>query len=68
MHRFLISLALALVACAPASSVEAFCDQAVPALSRDDLGDDPTAMQQQMDDHPLRRSYYRTTSLPISIL
>ena len=48
--RVLIPLTLALGACAPAPSVDAFCDQAVPVLSRDDLGDDPTAMQQQMDD------------------
>ena len=35
---------------APSPSIGSFCDQAVPVLSRDDLGDDPAAMQQQMDD------------------
>jgi hypothetical protein len=48
--RLLIALTLALAACMPAQSIEAFCDQAVPVLSRDDLGDDPAAMQQQIED------------------
>jgi hypothetical protein len=46
----LVSLTLAIAACDTAPSVEAFCDQAVPVLSRDDLGGDPATMQQQMDD------------------
>jgi len=50
MRRLLISLALLSVACRSTPSVDAFCDQAVPILSRDDLGDDPAVMQQQMDD------------------
>lgn len=50
MRRLLISLALLSTACTSTPSVDAFCDQAVPILSRDGLGDDPTAMQQQMDD------------------
>lgn len=50
MRRLLVSVALLSVACAPTPSVESFCDKAVPVLSRDDLGDDPAAMQQQMDD------------------
>lgn len=50
MRRLLVSVALVSVACAPTLSVESFCDEAVPILSRDDLGDDPAAMQRQMDD------------------
>lgn len=50
MRRWLVFVALMGVACAPTPSVEAFCDQAVPVLSREDLGDGPAAMQQQMDD------------------
>jgi hypothetical protein len=50
MRRLSIFVALVAVACSSTPSVEAFCDQAVPVLSRDDLGDDPAAMQQQMDD------------------
>jgi len=49
-RRLLIPLTLALMACTPAQSVDAFCDRAVPVLSRDDLGDDPTAMQEQIED------------------
>ena len=50
MRRLLLLVALMAVACAPTPPVEAFCDQAVPVLSRENLGDDPAAMQQQMDD------------------
>jgi hypothetical protein len=46
----LVLLALLVVACDSTPSVEAFCDEAVPILSRDDLGTDPAAMQQQMAD------------------
>ena len=38
------------VACSAVPSAEDFCDQAVPILSRSDLGDDPNAMLGQMDD------------------
>lgn len=50
MRRWLVFVALVAVACAPTPPVEAFCDDAVPVLSREDLGDDPAAMQQQMND------------------
>lgn len=40
-----------LAACGSESdSLEAFCEQAVPILSRSDLGDDPEAMRAQMAD------------------
>lgn len=50
MRRLPILLTVALVACSSQPSVEAFCEQAVPVLSRQDIGDDPTAMQDQIDD------------------
>ncbi len=50
VRRLMISLVLVGVACAPTPSVWAFCEEAVPVLSREDLGGDPAAMRQQMDD------------------
>jgi hypothetical protein len=50
VRRLLIFVALVAMACSSTPSVEAFCDQAVPVLSRNDLGDDLAAWQQQMDD------------------
>lgn len=50
MRRLVVFVGLVAAACTATPSVEAFCDEAVPVLSRDDLGDDPAAMQQQMED------------------
>jgi len=50
MRRLFVFVTMVAVACSSTPSVEAFCAQVIPILSRDDLGDGPAAMQRQMDD------------------
>ena len=64
MRRLFVLVMMVAVACSSTPSVEAFCAEAVPILSRDDLGDDPAAMQQQVDDLATAAEHLPSDELP----
>ncbi len=51
VRRTALILSLVLLACGSETSPEqAFCDQAVSILQREEIGDDPRAMREQMEE------------------